>query len=97
MTKIEIIKKISVETGFTNVEVELFLDSFINSVKSSLSKGDRVDIRGFGSFLIKKRKARKARNPLTNQIVNLDERYIPFFKVSKILKEYVNKTIIRGF
>ena len=97
MTKIEIIKKISVETGFTNVEVELFLDSFINSVKSSLSKGDRVDIRGFGSFLIKKRKARKARNPLTNQIVDLDERYIPFFKVSKILKEYVNKTIIRGF
>ena len=97
MTKIEIIKKISVETGFTNVEVELFLDSFINSVKSSLSKGNRVDIRGFGSFLIKKRRARKARNPLTNQIVNLDERYIPFFKVSKILKEYVNKTIIRGF
>ncbi|MAN35893.1 MAG: integration host factor subunit beta [Candidatus Marinimicrobia bacterium] len=97
MTKIEIIKKISVETGFTNVEVELFLDSFINSVKSSLSKGDRVDIRGFGSFLIKKRRARKARNPLTNQIVDLDERYIPFFKVSKILKEYVNKTIIRGF
>ena len=97
MTKIEIIKKISVETGFTNVEVELFLDSFINSVKSSLSKGDRVDIRGFGSFLIKKRRARKARNPLTDQIVNLDERYIPFFKVSKILKEYVNKTIIRGF
>ncbi|MAV93617.1 MAG: integration host factor subunit beta [Candidatus Marinimicrobia bacterium] len=97
MTKIEIIKKISIETGFTNVEVELFLDSFINSVKSSLSKGDRVDIRGFGSFVIKKRKARKARNPLTNQIVSLDERYIPFFKVSKILKEYVNKTIIRGF
>ena len=97
MTKIEIIKKISDETGFTNVEVELFLDSFINSVKSSLSKGDRVDIRGFGSFLIKKRRARKARNPLTNQTVNLDERYIPFFKVSKILKEYVNKTIIRGF
>ena len=97
MTKIEIIKKISVETGVTNVEVELFLDSFINSIKSSLSKGDRVDIRGFGSFLIKKRRARKARNPLTDQIVNLDERYIPFFKVSKILKEYVNKTIIRGF
>ena len=83
MTRIEIIKKISVETGFTNVEVELFLDSFINSVKSSLSKGDRVDIRGFGSFLIKKRRAREARNPLTNQIVNLDERYIPFLKYQK--------------
>jgi len=97
MTKLDIIKKISSETGFTNVEVELFLDSFINSVKTSLSKGDKIEIRGFGSFITKKRKARKARNPLTNEIVDLDDRYIPFFKVSKILKEYVNKTLIRGF
>lgn len=91
------IKKISKETGFTNVEVELLLDSFINSIKSSLSRGEKVEIRGFGSFITKKRNARKARNPLTNEIVNLDERYIPFFKVSKILKDYVNKSIIRGF
>ena len=56
MTKLDIIKKISSETGFTNVEVELFLDSFINSVKTSLSKGDKIEIRGFGSFITKKRK-----------------------------------------
>ena len=97
MTKLDIIKKISGETGFTNVEVELFLDSFINSIKSSLSKNEKVEIRGFGSFITKKRNARNARNPLTNETVVLDERYIPFFKVSKILKDYVNKSIIRGF
>ena len=68
MTKLDIIKKISLETGFTNVEVELFLDSFINSIKTSLSKGEKIEIRGFGSFITKKRNARKARNPLTNEI-----------------------------
>ena len=97
MTKLDIIKKISGETGFTNVEVELFIDSFINSIKSSLSKNEKVEIRGFGSFITKKRNARNARNPLTNETVELDDRYIPFFKVSKILKDYVNKSIIRGF
>lgn len=97
MTKLDIIKKVSGETGFTNVEVELFLDSFINSIKSSLSKNEKVEIRGFGSFITKKRNARNARNPLTNETVELDDRYIPFFKVSKILKDYVNKSIIRGF
>ena len=54
-------------------------------------------MRGFGSFLVKHRRARDARNPLTNEIIRLEERYIPVFKVSKILKEYVNKSIIRGF
>ena len=54
-------------------------------------------MRGFGSFFVKKRKARDARNPLTNKTIRLQERYVPTFKVSKILKEYVNKTIIRGF
>ena len=63
MTKNDIIKEVSKETGFTNVEVELLLDSVINSIKISLSKGEKVDMRGFGSFLVKQRKARDARNP----------------------------------
>jgi len=97
MTKNDIIKEVSKETGFTNVEVELLLDSVINAIKSSLSKGEKVDMRGFGSFIVKQRKARDARNPLTNKVIRLEERFIPAFKVSKILKEYVNKKLIRGF
>ena len=54
-------------------------------------------LRKFGSFIVKQRKARDARNPLTNEVVRLKERYIPVFKVSKIFKEYVNNSIIRGF
>jgi len=97
MTKNDIIKEVSKETGFTNVEVELLLDSVINAIKSSLSKGEKVDMRGFGSFIVKQRKARDARNPLTNKVIRLEERFVPAFKVSKILKEYVNKKLIRGF
>tara|TARA_B110000438_G_C15360001_1_gene455873 strand:- start:14 stop:307 length:294 start_codon:yes stop_codon:yes gene_type:complete len=97
MTKNNIIKEVSKETGFTNVEVELLLDSFLNTIKTSLSKGEKVEMRGFGSFIVKKRAARDSRNPLTNKVIRLEERFIPSFKVSKILKDYVNKSIIRGF
>ena len=97
MTKNDLVKEVSRNTGFTNVEVELVLDSIINSIKSSLAKGEKVDMRGFGSFIIKKRNARDARNPLTNKIVRLEERHIPYFKVSKILQNYINTKIIRGF
>ena len=97
MTKADIINDVSKETGFTKVEVELILDSIINSIKISLSRGERIDMRGFGSFLIKKRNARKTRNPATNEIINLDTRYVPSFKVSKILKEYVNNTILNNY
>ncbi len=91
MTKLDIIKESSDMTGLTKVETELVLDSVINSIKSSLANGDRVDIRGFGSFFVKVRKAREARNPSTNERIFLDEKYIPTFKVSKLLKNFVDE------
>ena len=97
MTKADIINEVSKNTGFTKVEVENQLDSIINTIKISLSKGERIDIRGFGSFLVKERPERLAINPSTKERFTLDKRYDPVFKVSKILKEYVNKSIIRGF
>ncbi|MAW74436.1 MAG: hypothetical protein CMG09_00710 [Candidatus Marinimicrobia bacterium] len=97
MTKADIINNVSKETGFTKVEIENQFDSIINSIKLSLSKGERVDIRGFGSFIIKERKSREAINPLTKEKIKIDKKYVPSFKVSKLLKEYVNKSIIRGF
>jgi len=97
MTKADIISEVAKNTGFTKLEVENQLDSILNTIKISLSKGDRIDIRGFGSFIIKKRDGRIAINPSTKEKIKLDKRYVPYFKVSKILKEYVNKRIIRGF
>ena len=90
MTKLDIINEVSELTGLSKVESELAFDAIINSIKISLSKGERIDIRGFGSFSIKERKAREARNPSTNETIILDKKYIPYFKVSKLLKSYVD-------
>tara|TARA_Y100000768_G_C23536860_1_gene477434 strand:+ start:281 stop:571 length:291 start_codon:yes stop_codon:yes gene_type:complete len=91
MTKLDIINESSKLTGLTKVETELVLDSFLNTIKKSLANGERIDIRGFGSFLVKNRKPRAARNPSTNESIFLEEQYIPSFKVSKLLKKFVDQ------
>ena len=91
MTKLDIINESSKLTGLTKVETELVLDS-LNTIKKSLANGEkRIDIRGFGSFLVKNRKPRAARNPSTNESIFLEEQYIPSFKVSKLLKKFVDQ------
>ena len=97
MTKSDIIKEVAEGTGLTKVEIEAVLEGLILSISDSLRRGERVDIRGFGSFIVNKRAARDARNPATREIVKLQERFIPAFKVSKIFKEIVNKSLLRGF
>ena len=97
MTKSDIIKEVADGTGLTKVEIEAVLDGVILSISEALKRGERVDLRGFGSFVIKQRAARDARNPATQEIVRLKERFIPAFKVSKILKNVVNKSLLRGF
>ena len=97
MTKADIIRNVSNMTGLTKVEIEAVFNSIIVNITDSLKRGERIDIRGFGSFLVKQRPARDARNPATREIVKLQERFVPVFKVSKILKEDVNKSLLRGF
>ena len=97
MTKSDIIKEVAEGTGLTKVEIEAVLEGIILSISESLKRGERVDLRGFGSLLVKHRVARDARNPATREIIKLQERFIPGFKVSKILKELVNKSLLRGF
>ena len=84
MTKSDIINEVSSKTGLTKVETEAVFEGVINSIILSLERGERIDIRGFGSFYVKERKAREARNPSTNEVVKLNLRYIPSFKVSKL-------------
>ena len=97
MTKADIIDEVATATGLTKVETEAVLEGVIKSIITSLSNNERVDIRGFGSFIVKKRSARDAHNPATREIVKLKERFVPSFKVSKILKDRVNKVLLRGF
>tara|TARA_B100000212_G_scaffold186436_1_gene140641 strand:+ start:288 stop:569 length:282 start_codon:yes stop_codon:yes gene_type:complete len=93
MTKADIIDEVSELTGLTKVETEAVFEGVILTISNALKRQDRVDIRGFGSFQVKKRKARDARNPATQELLRLKERYVPVFKVSNLLKEQINKNI----
>ena len=97
MIKSDIVNLVSDATGLTKVETEAVLDGVIFYIIDSLKRGERVDMRGFGSFLVKQRPPREARNPATSEIVKLNKRFDPIFKVSKLLKKSVNQSLIRGF
>jgi DNA-binding protein HU-beta len=93
LTKADIVDVIASGTGLTKVETEAVVDGFIQTVISSLRDGKNIEIRGFGSFKVKKRKGRVARNPRTGAQVQVDEHYVPIFKVSKDLKAVVNENL----
>ena len=93
MTKADIVDAIATGTGITKVETETIVDAFFYTIKNALKEGNTIEIRGFGSFKVKKRKARVARNPRTGQEVMVDEHYVPIFKVSKDLRSFVNENL----
>ncbi len=95
MTKADIVDIIAEATGLTKVETEAVIDGFLSTIKNSLQEGERVEFRGFGSFSVKKRMPKKARNPGTGEVVYLPERYVPTFKASKLLKEMITKNLIK--
>ena len=70
-------------------DIELSVKTIIESMIDSLKKGKRIEIRGFGSFSLRYRKSRIGRNPKSGESVNIDERYVPYFKSGKDLKERV--------
>lgn len=72
-------------------DVEVIINTIFDSMTESLVRGDRIEIRGFGSFEIRTRKPRLGRNPKTGASVSVTERKVPFFKVGKELRERVNK------
>ena len=93
MTKADIVDVIAEATGLTKVETEAVIDGFLSTIISALEEGQRVEFRGFGSFSVKKRMPKKARNPGTGEEVFLPERYVPIFKASKILKDQINRSL----
>ena len=93
MTKADIVDHIASGTGLTKVETEAVVDGFIQTVISALKEGKNIEIRGFGSFKSKKRKGRIARNPRTGEQVQVEEHFVPYFKVSKELRGIVNDNL----
>ena len=91
MTKSELIEQLSINNEQLNKrESELVINTIFDSIGSELMQGGRVEIRGFGSFTIRSRDAREARNPKSGDVVMIPEKKTPFFKTGKELRERVN-------
>ena len=91
MTKAEIARSISWKTELSIPECIKMVDCILEVISDTVAKGDRVDIRKFGSFYSRKKAERMGRNPRTGKSVMITARTIPCFKVSKEFKEMVNK------
>lgn len=93
MTKAQLIAEISKKTGIERIQVEAIIEAFVNSVKEHLSNKQAISLRGFGSFIIKKRAAKLARNISMNTEIHLPEMHVPSFKPSKQFKDKVRKGV----
>jgi DNA-binding protein HU-beta len=93
LTKTELVKILSERTGLMAREVETVIDGAIALIMDSLRRGEYVQIRGFGTFKVVKRKARIARNPKKNEEVPLPDRYVPFFKPTREFKQMVIESL----
>lgn len=91
MTKSELIEQLTDEHGILNKkEAEIVINLIFGGISTALAQGDRVEIRGFGSFSVRERDAREARNPKSGELVEIPSRKTPFFKTGKELRERVD-------
>jgi nucleoid DNA-binding protein len=91
MTKADLVEKVAEKTGLTRTDVAVVVDGFLEAIKISMEQGQNIEIRGFGTFKIKQRKARKARNPRTGDEVPVPDRKVPVFKPSNEFKNLIVK------
>ena len=91
MNKAELVAEIAAKTGETKKAAEASVNAFVDVVTNSLVKGEKVQLVGFGSFEVRKRAARKGRNPQTKEEIKIPASKAPVFKAGKALKDLVNK------
>ncbi|GBR14541.1 integration host factor subunit beta [Gluconobacter frateurii] len=97
MTRSELIAELSAQ--YPNLlarDIERIVHTIFDEIGAALSRGDRVELRGFGAFIPRQRDARTGRNPRTGDTVSVDEKSVPFFKVGKELRERVNHSAVRS-
>ena len=95
MTKSDLIELVANKLHLPKGKAELIVNCIFESMEDSLKKGERIEIRGFGSFEIRNYKAYEGRNPRTGDPVGVQPKRLPFFKVGKELKERVNEAGVR--
>ena len=92
MTKADVIAEIAEKTGIDKADVSTTVEAFFSVVKNSMANGENIYVRGFGSFVNKKRARKIARNISRNTAIIIDEHYIPSFKPSKVFIEKIKSS-----
>ena len=92
MTKADVIAEIADKTGIDKADVSVTVEAFFNVVKSSMAEGENIYVRGFGSFVNKKRAKKIARNISKNTAIVIDEHYVPSFKPSKVFTNKIKNS-----
>jgi nucleoid DNA-binding protein len=93
MTKADLVKAVSSETGYARKDVAVIVDTFLSMVKEKMKEGNHIEIRQFGTYKLKVRSSRVGRNPKTNETVQVAARVIPTFKFSREFKQEVLATL----
>lgn len=96
MTKADLVDEVVQATGLHKKDVALIVDGFLEAISQTLINNGHVEIRGFGSFKIKYAKARVARNPRSGETVHVPAKLVPYFKVSRELKNMVDESDSEG-
>src|SRR6187401_817864 len=91
MTKAELVEEVAKVTELTRKDSEAIVDTMFESVIKALKTGDKLEVRGFGSFRVRQRNARVGRNPKTGEKVEVPAKRVPYFKPSKELKDLINE------
>jgi len=91
MNKSELVDALASEKGLTYKKAEEIVNIIFDSMADTLADGGRIEIRGFGSFIVKDYKAYMGRNPKTGEVIRVNPKKLPFFKVGKELRERVNR------
>ena len=87
MTKAELIEKMAKDADISKSDADKTLNSFMDAIKKTLKKGNKVILVGFGTFSVSKRNARKGRNPRTGEVIKIKASKVPKFKAGKALKD----------
>lgn len=91
MTKAELVDEVSKSSNLSKKDAETVVQTVLDSIVDSLKKGEKVELRGFGSFRIRSRQARQGRNPKTGIMVKVPAKRVPYFKPGKELRELINE------
>ena len=90
MIKVDIVNEVSKVADITKVKAEVAVDAVFDAMRLSMQRGERIELRGFGSFRIRRRGSRTGRNPKTGARVDVPSKSIPYFKPGKELRELLN-------